>query len=329
MRLPPFDYERPDSLDQALKIKESLGNSAMVVAGGTDLIVNLKHRLVSPALLVSLSSIPDLHEIYVERDTLVIGALAPLAKIAANDSVVKYFPLLRDAIRSIGALTIQHYRGTLAGNICCLPRCIFYNQSLFWRTGKGLCHRTGGRDCLASPGSSSCQAVCSGDTVPVLVALSAQTVLTSYRGSRNVAVIDLFTGKGESHLNITPEEILTEIRIPLPWGEVGSSFQKIAFRSAVDFPLVNAAAVAHLEGDRIQSMKVALSACGPNPLLIKEVDGLSKGNKPSKEMVHQIESIAEKLASGIIIDNTGVSKDYRAKMAAVVVRRAVRTALRL
>ncbi len=329
MRLPPFDYESPETLDQALKLKESLGSAAMVLAGGTDLVVNLKHRLLSPSVLISLKNITDLQQIYIKQDTLVIGAVAPLIKVACHDIVNKHFPVLRDAIRSIGALTIQHYRGTLGGNICSLPRCIFYNQSLFWRTSKGLCHRTGGQDCLAMPGASSCQAVCSGDAIPALAVLSAQTVLTSYRGSRTVPITELFSGKGESYLNIGKDEILTEIRIPLPWGGLSSSFQKVSFRSAVDFPLVNAAAATFIEGDKIQSMKVALSACGPSPLMVKEVDSLAKGHRPSEEMLHRLERAAVKLAQGVVIDNTGVSKDYRAKMAGVVVKRAVKNALGL
>jgi len=162
-----------------------------------------------------------------------------------------------------------------------------------------------------------------------LAALSAQTVLSSYRGSRTIALTDLFSGKGENYLNIGPEEILTEIRIPLPWGEIASSFQKIAFRSAVDYPLVNAAAVAFIEGGKIQSIKVALSACGPSPLMLKDVETLAKRTKPSEEMLVEIQRAASKLAEGVVIDNTGVSKDYRARMAGVAAKRAVRTALGL
>jgi 4-hydroxybenzoyl-CoA reductase subunit beta len=329
MRLPPFDYERPETLERALKIKESFGNSALVMAGGTDLVVNLKHRLLSPSVVLSLNRIPALQEIQIRHDALVIGAAAPLEKVADHEAVRQHFPVLRDAIRSIGALTIQHYRGTLGGNICSLPRCIFYNQSLFWRTSKGLCHRTGGRDCLALPGSSSCQSICSGDTVPVLAALSAQTVLSSYRGSRTVALVDLFSGKGESYLNIAPEEILTEIRLPLPWGKLAASFQKIAFRSAVDFPLVNAAAAAFFEGNNVASIRIALSACGPRPLMVKDVEALAKGAAPREDMLPEIARAASKLAEGVVIENSIASKDYRVKMAGVAAKRAARAALGL
>ncbi len=329
MQLPPFDYERPETLDQALKIKESFGNSALVMAGGTDLVVNLKHRLLSPSVVVSLNRISTLQDIQIRHDALVIGAATPLEKVAGHEAVRKHFPVLRDAIRSIGALTIQHYRGTLGGNICSLPRCIFYNQSLFWRTSKGLCHRTGGRDCLALPGSSSCQSVCSGDTVPVLAALAAQTVLTSYRGSRTVGIVDLFSGKGESYLNIAPEEILTEIRVPLPWGKLSGSFQKISFRSAVDFSLVNAACAAFFEGSKVASLRLALSACGPRPLLIKDVETLVKGATPREDMLTEIQRTACKLAEGVLIENSIASKDYRVKMAGVAARRAAGAALGL
>jgi len=248
---------------------------------------------------------------------------------ANNEAVKSHFPVLVKAIGSIGAIGIQHFRGTIGGNLCLQPRCILYNQTLFWRSGKDKCHRTGGKDCLALQGSESCNAVCSADTVPVLVALSAQLTIAGSGGKRSVPVSEFLTGKGESPFNLMPEEIVTEIRLPIPWGPISWSYQRLSFRSAVDFPYVNAAATAIIDNGRVESFRAVLSAAGPAPITLKEVEGAIKGQTPDPEMVNQAGAAALKAAEGAIVDNVAASKDYRIKMAAVVARRAVKEALGL
>lgn len=329
MRLPSFDYHAPASLSEALRIKNELGASAAVLAGGTDLMVSLKHRLSSPAAVISLKNIKEMTGIEAKPDSVVIKAGASLAQTAEDETIRKHFPILVKAIESIGAIGIQHYRGTIGGNLCLKPRCILYDQSLFWRTGKDKCHRTGGKDCLALKDSQSCNAICSADTVPVLTALSAQLTIAASRGKRTIPVSEFFTGKGESPFNLTPEEVLTEIRLPMPWGPISGSYQRLSFRSAVDFPYINAAATAIIENGKVESFRVVLSAAGPAPVILKELEAAIRGQKPGPEMADQAAEIALRMAEGAIVENAMVSKEYRVKMAAVVVRRAVKEALGL
>ncbi len=300
-----------------------------MLAGGTDLIVNLKHRLSSPTALLSLRNIKELRGIQVKPDSVVLRAGTPLKDIAGHEALRQHFPLLVKAVESIGAMSIQHFRGTIGGNLCLTPRCLFYNQSLFWRTGKGTCHRTGGKDCLALKGTESCQAICSSDTVPVLMSLSAQLSLAGSGGTRTMPITDFFTGKGESPFNLLPEEIVTAIRIPLPWGPISGSYQRLSFRSAVDFPLMNAAAVAIVEKDKVESFRLTLSAAGPAPVNLREVEAAIKGNKPDPEMVRKAQEVASRSAEGIVVENASASKDYRVQMAGVMAGRAVKEALNL
>lgn len=327
MRLPAFDYQAPARLDQALKIKGELGGSAAVLAGGTDIIVNLKHRLSAPATLISLKNIKELRRIEAKPDAVVIGAAATLTDVAEDAALNEHFPVLVKAVQSIGAPGIQAVRGTLGGNICLTPRCLFYNQSHFWRSGKGSCHRTGGKECHALEGSESCQAICSGDTVPVLVALSAQVTLAGPGGTRLMALSDFYTGKGESPFNILPEEILTEVRIPLPWGPISASYQRLSMRSAVDFPLMNAAAVAIQDKGKVEYFRLVISAAGPAPIVLKEVESTIKGSEPNPEMVQSAGEAALRTAEGSVVENASLSRQYRVKAAAVLARRAVREAL--
>lgn len=329
MRLPPFDYYTPDTLGSALKLKSELGHGAQVLAGGTDLVVNLKHRILSPVALITLKNIREMKGIEVRPDSVMIKAGSTLAEVAEHPSISEHFPILVNAIQSIGAPGIQYYRGTLGGNLCLTPRCILYNQSHFWRTSKGLCHRTGGKDCLALQGSESCQATCSGDTVPVLAALSAQLTIAGSGGTRTIPVGDFFTGKGESPFTLAPDEILTEIRLFVPWRPIAWSYQRLSLRSAVDFPLINAACVAILDKGKVESFRLVLSAAGPSPIVLKEAESAFKGRVPASEMVDLAGEMAFRAAEGAIVENAVVSKGYRIKMARVVVRRAVRQALGL
>lgn len=329
MRLPPFDYHAPDTLEKALKLKGEMGSSAPILAGGTDLVVNLKHGLSSPAALISIKNIREMRGIEVKADSIVIKAGTALAAVSRSDAVKAHFPILVKAVKSIGAVSIQHFRGTLGGNLCLTPRCILYNQSHFWRTGKGTCHRTGGKDCLALPDSQSCQSVCSGDTVPVLAALSAQLTIASVGGTRALPIGEFFTGKGETPFNLRPEEILTEIRLPLPWGPISGSYQRLAARAAVDFPLVNASAAAILDKGVVESFRLVLSAVGPAPIVLKEAEAVLKGRAPVPEMVQDAEGIAFRAAEGVVVENSSASKEYRIAMAGVLAGRAVGQALGL
>jgi len=329
MRLPQFDYHAPETLEKALKLKGELGAAAPILAGGTDLIVNLRHRLLSPAVVISLKNINEIRGIEIKPDALVIRAGTSLAETAGNAAVREHLPILIRAIESLGATGIQHYRGTIGGNLCLTPRCLFYNQSHFWRTGKGICRRTGGPECLALEGSVSCQSVCSGDTVPVFVALSAQLTIAGLGGTRTVPAAKFYTGKGESPFNMAPEEILTEIRVPIPWGPLSWSYQRISIRSAVDFPLINAACTAILDKETIGSFRLVVSAAGPAPVILREAETAFRGKKPEPEMVRMAGEMGMKAVEGISVENASASKAYRVKMAGVVARRAVLEALKL
>lgn len=329
MRLPAFDYQAPDRLHQALKIKGEMGAAASILAGGTDLIVNLKHRVLAPATLISLKNVKELRGIASMPDAVVIRAGTTLAEIANNPVVNEHFPVLVKAVRSIGAPGIQAFRGTLGGNICLSPRCLFYNQSLFWRSGKGSCHRTGGKECHALEGSESCQSICSGDTVPVLLALSAQLTLAGPSGTRLVPITQFYTGEGQPPFHLSPEEILTEVRIPLPWARISASYQRLSMRSAVDFPLLNVAAVAIIDKGRVEHFRLVLSAAGPAPIVLKEAEAAIKGSEPNPNMLQTAADIAHRAAEGCIVENASLSRRYRVKMAPVLARRATREAIGL
>jgi len=327
MRLPSFEYHAPDSLERLLAVKGQFGTSAALIAGGTDLVVNLKHRVIAPAAVISIKNVKDLRGIEVGRDALTIASGTTLAEVAEHPAVTEHFPVLAQAIRSIGAVGIQWYRGTIGGNLCLTPRCLFYNQSSFWRSGKGSCHRTGGKECFALPGSESCQSICSADTAPVLLALSAMVTVRSISGERSIPVAEFFTGKGESPFNITPDEIVTSIRIPLPWAPFSASYQRFSIRAAVDFPLANAACVAIRTDGKVEHFRLAVSALGPSPVQLRDAEAAVKAEGPTEGAAEAAAEIAARIAEGIVAENASLSRQYRIKLARVLAYRAVREAL--
>lgn len=329
MRLPPFEYHAPESVEQLLAVKGRLGASAVVLAGGTDLVVNLKHRVIAPSAVVSIKNVKELQGIDVGRDTLTIAAGTTLADVAEHPAVKEHLPVLGSAIRSIGALGIQWFRGTIGGNLCLSPRCLFYNQSQFWRSGKGGCHRTGGGECFALPGANSCQSICSGDTVPVLLALSAMATVKSIRGERSIPLTEFFTGKGESPFNLGPDEIVTGIRIPLPWARISGSYHRFGFRAAVDFPLANAACVAIRANGTIEHFRLVVSAIGPAPVMLRDAEAVVKAEGPTEKAAQQAGEIAGRAAEGTVVDNASLSRQHRVKVARVMAYRATREALGL
>ena len=144
MRLPRFDYMGPNTLDEALELLATHRDNARILAGGTDLLVRMKKGLLKPKILISLKTLSELAYIKKEDNHIKIGAKTTIADILTSDLIKKEARALLQACEKIGAITIQHYRGTIGGNIIQDNRCHHYNQSDFHRSGRQPCHKDGG-----------------------------------------------------------------------------------------------------------------------------------------------------------------------------------------
>jgi 4-hydroxybenzoyl-CoA reductase beta subunit len=303
-------------------------DQAAVVAGGTDLIARMKQRLVQPAFLVSLKHLNKLNYIRLEDTLIMIGAMTSLASLRDSKLIKTHFPALTDAARLIGAPSIQHVRGTVGGNLCLQTRCLYYNQSAFWRSGRPPCHKDHGEICYAEENSDRCRSANQSDGACALMALRAGIVLESNRGKRTLPIEDFFTGKGEAPFAAASDELVTEIRIPAPGTGEGSSFQKLTYRSAVDFSLVSAAAWVAVKEGKILEARLAVGGAGAAPLLLKEAADQLVGK--SSDHKHAVEETAKRVrnhASAFMVDNLGSTLEYRKKMSEVLAKRAVEEAL--
>lgn len=302
----------------------------MLLAGGTDLLVRMKQRLAQPAFLISLKNLRDLEYIRQENGLTKIGAMTPLSSLLDSELIRSQYPALFQAARLIGAPPIQHFRGTIGGNLCLQTRCLFYNQSAFWRSGRTRCHKNSGETCYAEEGSDRCRSANESDGACALMALGAEIVLASTGGERILPIEEFFTGKGENPFAREPDELVIEIRLSVHGNGQGSSFQKLTYRTAVDFALVSAAAWLSVEKGKISKARIAIGGAGAAPLLLKETSEtlIGKEHQDTKAIDASANQV-RKHASPFMVDNLGSTLEYRQKMSAVMAKRAIKQALEI
>lgn len=192
LRLPGFRVATPTTIAEAVAALAEPG--ARPIAGGTDLLPNLKHRLGAPTVLVQLGRLP-LREIAVRDGALCIGAGAVLADLAAHPLVVAHAPSLARAAGLVAGPTLRNL-GTLGGNLHLDTRCRYVNQTPLWREALGGCLKSHGDRCHVVPGGQTCVAALSSDCAPVLVALDATLTLHGPDGARTVALADYYRADG-------------------------------------------------------------------------------------------------------------------------------------
>ena len=212
MRLPWFRYQAPKTVAEAARILAGEGPGAMLLAGGTDLIPNMKRRHQAPKLLVSLRQVKELRKIS-NGSGLILGSGLTLTEIANSSAIREKFSALRQAAAQIATVHLRNM-GTIGGNLCLDTRCTYYNQNHEWRKAIDFCLKKDGDSCWVATASKRCVAVSSTDTAPALIALNAKVVLEGPDGKREIPVEALYKNDGIDYLSRRSDEILTEIKIP-------------------------------------------------------------------------------------------------------------------
>src|SRR5437868_13690374 len=210
MRLPLFEFRAPQTVLEAVRILDGEGPKAMPLAGGTDLLPNMKRRQQVPKTLMSLNRISELHGTELNDSSSRLGACVTLSEIAADSRFCNGMTALAQAASFVATPQIRNM-ATLGGNLCLDTRCNYYNQNYEWRKAISFCLKKDGDTCWVAPGSSKCMAVSSTDTAPALMALGAKVRLVSREGEREVAVADLYNNDGIHYIRRRPNEILTEV----------------------------------------------------------------------------------------------------------------------
>ena len=260
MALPRFEYLAPQTVAEACSLLSQYGKAAKVIAGGTDLLVAMKERELTPQYLLALKRIADLDYIdYDDIDGLRIGALASTQSIASSAVIQDKFSFLANAAAQIGTPQIRNM-GTIGGNLC-----------------------------NAAP---------SADTAPPLIALGAKVKLTSSKGERTVPLEEFFTGPGETVLQ--PNELLTEIQVPKPPPGTKGAYLKLFPRGAVDIATVGVAVRLTVGKDGTCSdAKIVLGAVAPTPMRTKRAEALILGRKLEDKIIEEAAQTASEEARPI------------------------------
>src|SRR5919108_1571391 len=204
MRLPWFEFRAPRTLGEATRILAGEGPNAALIAGGTDLLPNMKRRQTAHKVLVSLRHMPEL-----KRNGAVLGAGLTLSEIVRKPELPRG---LRQAAHQVATVHLRNM-GTIGGNLCVDTRCNYYNQTYEWRKAIDFCLKKDGDICWVATASKRCVAASSTDCAPALMAIGATVKLVSNSGERDVPLEDLYNNDGIDYLRRRRDEILTEIRI--------------------------------------------------------------------------------------------------------------------
>jgi len=322
LRLPPFRFHRPGSVEDAVGLLARHGAAAMPVAGGTDLIPNMKHRLFEPAHLVSLTGVGTMKETAFEEEEITLGATVTLASLSADLQVRQHLPALAEAAGLVAGPQIRN-RGTLGGNVCLDTRCTYYNQTEFWRGALGYCLKKDGDVCHVTRVGKKCVAAHSADTPPVLMTLGAVVDLVGPGGERTVPVRDFFVADGIQNTRREPGELVVRVRIPRPGAGTRMAYVKLRQRKSIDFPLLSVAVAGEVEGDgTVRGLRGVVSALGSRPRELSGWDDISQGEKLTDDLV---EALAERAFRQCHpLENIIVDPEWRRAMVPVYVRRALR-----
>ncbi len=315
MRLPKFEYVEPKSLREAVKILSAHPSETFLLAGGTDLLVNMKYGVVKPTTLINLKSIPKLNYILEEKETLRIGALTSLHDLYTSPLIQKKFLILSQAAREVGAYAHQ-VMGTIGGNLCQGNRCRFYNQSPFWRSVRPPCLKAGGEICHVIKKPKECHSTYCGDIAPALIALGAKVKVIGPQGERIFPLKRLYTHNGKKPLSLRKGEILKEVLLPQSSGK--SIYLKWRWRGSIEFPIISLALYVEKEDNRIGLSRVVFSGVGEGPLEISEIEKRLLGNTLEDSI---IDSVSEQVTKLISPMRTSIySPAYKRKMAGILLR---------
>ena len=303
---------------------------AQVIAGGTDLTSYLKGMISPnpPETIINIKTIGGLADIKEEGGVLKIGALATLTSIANNDVVKNKYTALAQAAQSVGSPELRNM-GTIGGNICQKPRCIYYRNefndfSCLRKNTSGTCYALMGVNRYHSVfgAVNACVAVCPSDTAVALVALGAKIITNKNSAGWNAA--EFFgmpaDARREQINNLAADEIVTEIQVPAPASGTKSAYVKFAFRKAIDFPLVSAAAVTTVSGGNVSAASIVLGGVYNSPRVATQAQASING-KPIND--------ANALAAGeaAVGSGSGVTSlpqnNYKLQITKIMIKRAL------
>src|SRR5205823_10478650 len=275
--LPEFALVRATTLEEMIGVRARHPDSRLL-GGGTDLVVNIRRGILAPPVLIDVNDVAELRAIRADARSLEIGAAVKLAEVAAHEEVMRHYAVVAQAAGFIAGPTHRNM-GTVGGNLCLDTRCLFYNQSEWWRAANHHCLKTTGDVCHVAPKSRGiCFATFSGDLAPALLTLGAEVDLAGPAGKRTIALERLYIGyarqdrpitqregDGKYYLSLRPGEFVSAVRAKNTPG-LRSASDKIRIRRSIEYPVTGVAVALRREGETLADLRVAFTGTNPRPV---------------------------------------------------------------
>lgn len=324
LRMAPFEVVHASSSEEAVQLLSETDGEARLCAGGTDLVPNIKHGLHEPVRVVHLSGAKDLRGITANADgSLRLGAMCTLAEIERDADVQRLAPGLADAAHHVAGPQLREM-GTLGGNLCLDTRCLYYNQTYFWRESLGFCLKKDGEICHVVAGGKKCVAAASNDTATMLLSLDAVVEIRNGDGIRDVPLREFYVANGVANTILEPNEILVGVKVPASPSKRLEGFAKLRHRESIDFPLLSVGVALHIGDDKtVESAALTVNALGAKPRDVK-TDALVGKALDDESALEALCAFAHKKCSPL----TNIADDpaWRKDMVPVFVRQAVEQA---
>ncbi len=312
--LPDFRVVCPRDVQAAVALRGAEASSRYL-AGGTDLVVNLRHGLDTPALLIDLSVIDELRELRVTERGARIGACTTLAALFDTLAIRERYRAVAEAAAAIAGPSMRTL-ATVGGNLCLDTRCIYFNQSEWWRRSNHFCLKHRGDTCHVAPQGQHCHAAFSGDLAPALMIFDAEVEIAGNAGRRSIPLADLYAEDGRAHLTLGAEEIV--VAVHLPPDPPPSNYAKARVRGAIDFPLAGVAVALTAENGQVLTLRVGLTGTNSRPFLLEGTDAFI-GRALDEGALQRLERLVQKQVQPM--RTTLASAHYRRLVAAALARR--------
>jgi len=327
--LPDFRVLNPATLKEALAIRLAHPHSKPL-GGGTDLVVNIRRGIVAPPVLIDMNGVAELAAIRADAQSVEIGASVRLSDVATHPAIVAHYPVLAQAAAHIAGPTHRNM-GTVGGNLCLDTRCIYYNQSEWWRDANNHCLKTTGTMCHVAPKSRGvCFATFAGDLAPALLTLDAEVDISGPDGKRTIPLNKLYIGfarqdvpvsetqgDGKYYLSLRQGEIVTAVRAKNTPG-LRSAYDKIRIRRSIEYPVAGVAVALRRESNKLTDLRVAMTGTNPRPVLLAGTAELC-GNGLDESVIKGLDALVRDQI--MPMKTTFTPGHYRRRMAGVLARR--------
>jgi 4-hydroxybenzoyl-CoA reductase subunit beta len=312
--MPRLQISHPRSIEDAISLRRARPDSQFV-AGGTDLLVNMRHGIRQPRVLIDLSCLDEMAAIRMGNEGARIGAGVTIAQLARDSTIAARYRAVTEAAEQIAGPGHRAI-GTVGGNLCLDTRCIYYNQSAWWRGANKFCLKHLGETCHVAPQGQRCHAAFTGDLAPAFLVLGTEVEIAGAVGRRRLPLSELYIEDGRRHLALANDELVVAVHLPAVTPP--SAYAKVRLRGAIDYPLAGVAVALAAADGMVASLRIAVTGTNSRPFLLEGTEALY-GRPVDERALQTIDRLVQKQVQPM--RTTIVSAHYRRLAAAVLARR--------